>query len=191
LQGVRLGHVAEEKRAAILAFKREAADVLYRHFSQPRQQLTPLVPSEPIAQPTTPAIDAPRDIWRAYHRDMLTWLDWQDDVERFRLQTQARLDDHDAQLGELHERVEGQEEIARMLADAITKLGVQNLTPTHQASVKQMASRLHTMSNVSYATIYGELNHDFHVPKYADIPDEHYEQVMTWFRQRIDAATRQ
>jgi len=188
LQGVQLGRVAESKRAAILAFKREAADVLYRHFSQPRHDLAPLVPSEPIAPPATPAIDAPRDVLRAYHQDMIRWLDWQDDVERFRQQTQAHLADHDSQLGELHSRVEGQEEIARMLADAITKLGVQSLTPAHQASVKQMAARLHTASGVAYAAIYSELNNDFHVPRYADIPDDAWEQVITWFRQRIDAA---
>jgi hypothetical protein len=191
LQGVQLGRVAEEKRAAILAFKREAADVLYRHFSQPHHEIAPLVPSEPIAPPTTPTIDAPRDVLRAYYQDMIRWLDWQDDVERFRQQTAAHLADHDQQLGELHSRVEGQEEISRMLADAITKLGVQNLTPAHQASVKQLAARLHTASNVSYAAIYSELNNDFHVPRYSDIPDEVWEQVVTWFRQRIDAATKQ
>ena len=116
------------------------------------------------------------------------WLDWQDDVERFRQQTIARLDDHDQQLGELHTRVEGQEEISRMLADAITKLGIQTLTPAHQATVKQLAARLHMVSGVAYAAIYGELNNDFHVPRYADIPDDQWESVFAWFRQRIDAA---
>lgn len=33
LHGIRAKMAAEEKRPAILAFKREAADVLYRHFS--------------------------------------------------------------------------------------------------------------------------------------------------------------
>jgi hypothetical protein len=190
LQGVQLSRVAPEKRTAILAFKREAADVLYRHFSQPRQQLTPLVPSEPVQEPIVPEIDAPRDVWRAYHRDMLAWLDWQDDIERFRQRTATHLADHDQQLGELHSRVEGQEEIARMLADAITKLGVQTLSLTHQATVKQLAARLHAASGVAYAAIYSELDNDFHVPRYSDIPDEQWESVVAWFRQRIDAATK-
>jgi hypothetical protein len=57
LQGIKLGKVAPEKRPAILAFKREAADVLYRHFSQQRALAAPsgLVPAEPVAEPTRPA----------------------------------------------------------------------------------------------------------------------------------------
>jgi hypothetical protein len=178
LQGVQLSRIAPEKRPAILAFKKEAADVLYRHFSQPRQQLAPLVPSEPVQEPIVPDIGASRDAWRAYHRDMLVWLDWQEDVERFRQQTTARLDDHDQQLEELHSRVEGQEEISRTLADVIAKLGVQTLTPTHQANVKQMAARLHSASGVAYAAIYSELNNDFHVARYSDIPDDQWGQVV-------------
>ncbi len=190
LQGVQLSRIAESKRAAILAFKREAADVLYRHFSQPRQQLERLVPSEPVQEPTLPAPGSPRDAWLAYHTQMVEWYLWQDDIERFRAQTQAHLADHDQQLGELHSRVEGQEEISRMLADAITKLGVTTLTPAHQANVKQLVARLHTVSGVGYGAIYSELNSDFHVPRYSDIPDEQWELVVAWFRQRIDAAER-
>jgi hypothetical protein len=67
LQGIKLGKVAPEKRPAILAFKREAADVLYRHFSQQRTLQAPssLVPAEPVAEPARPAHDARRETWIA------------------------------------------------------------------------------------------------------------------------------
>src|SRR5438067_2313129 len=53
LSGIQLGRVAPEKREAILAFKREAADVLYRHFSQRpvRPPAQALVPVEPTSRP--------------------------------------------------------------------------------------------------------------------------------------------
>jgi len=70
-----------------------------------------------------------------------------------------------------------------MLAGAIIKLGMQTLTSAHQATVKQMAARLHTVSIATNTTIYGELNNDLHMPHYADIPDESWEQIVIWFRQ--------
>jgi hypothetical protein len=75
LQGIKLGKVAPEKRTAILAFKREAADVLYRHFSQQRALPAPsgLVPAEPVVEPARPAHDAGRDSWIAYHHQMAAW----------------------------------------------------------------------------------------------------------------------
>src|SRR5690349_2387795 len=39
LTGIQLSRVAPEKREAIKAYKREAADALYRHFSQRRAEL--------------------------------------------------------------------------------------------------------------------------------------------------------
>jgi hypothetical protein len=39
LTGIQLSPMAHEKRPAILAFKREAADVLHRHFSKPQPAL--------------------------------------------------------------------------------------------------------------------------------------------------------
>src|SRR5260370_39536575 len=57
LTGIQLSRVAPEKRKAIRAFKREAADVLYRYFAQRRHELAApasLVPAEPIIKPERP-----------------------------------------------------------------------------------------------------------------------------------------
>src|SRR5690348_9384688 len=51
LTGIQTRKIADEKRAAILAFKKQAANVLYEHFSQltlPPPPPTTLAPSEPI-----------------------------------------------------------------------------------------------------------------------------------------------
>src|SRR5690348_3028205 len=76
LQGVRLSRVAPEKRPAILAFKREAADVLYRHFSRrpalpAPQAVIPAVPGTPpapVAQPASPPPGASLDEWQTWRQ---------------------------------------------------------------------------------------------------------------------------
>ena len=76
LTGIQISRVAENKRAAILAYKREAANVLYRHFSTAQQIAPPsnLVPAEPIDKPVTPGDDATLEAWRGYHQAMIAWL---------------------------------------------------------------------------------------------------------------------
>lgn len=73
LTGIHVTRLAESKRAAILAFKREAADTLYRHFSQTRLISPAVAATKPAATPDY----APRDEWRAFYAAMAQWLDWQ------------------------------------------------------------------------------------------------------------------
>ncbi|WIG59595.1 MAG: hypothetical protein OJF49_002342 [Ktedonobacterales bacterium] len=177
LTGVRTGKLTAEKRAAIRAFRREAADVLYRHFSQPRAELpTPvnLVPADPITQPEAPGEGAPLSAWRAYHQGMLAYIDWQADIERWR--------------GSVESRLESVEEITRLVPEILDRLGPQTLTPEHQATVKASARRLSELTGSAYATIYGELNEAFHVGKYSDIAENEWLRVASWFRARIAAA---
>ncbi len=117
LQGIKLTRIAPEKRDAILAFKREAEDVLYRHFSQQHSQpaATPalhtatLVPAEPIAQPEKPAPGSSRSIWIEYHHAMAEWLQWQEDIERWRQESDARQAELAVRQEELAERQDGLE----------------------------------------------------------------------------------
>ena len=180
LQGIKLGKVAPEKRPAILAFKREAADVLYRHFSRPRHALpahATLVPEQPISEPERPPYDAGRETWIAYHHQMAAWLEWQADMETWRGHVEERLDKHEA--------------ILSLVPELLERLGPQLLTSEHQASAKAMVGRLHELSGISYATIYSELNAGFHVGKYGDIPDEQWQEVAAWLQRRIDAMQKQ
>src|SRR5260370_717993 len=95
LTGIKLGKVAPAKRDAIRAFKREAADVLYQHFAnQPTlaQLAAPamLAPSAPITRPVAPAEGASPAAWLEFHRQMVAFVEWQGDVERLRVQVEAR-----------------------------------------------------------------------------------------------------
>jgi hypothetical protein len=179
LQGIKLGKVAPEKRAAILAFKREAADILYRHFSERRPLPAPaaLAPEQPITEPERPTHDAGRETWITYYRQMAAWLEWQADIETWR--------------GQVESRLEGIEEVTRLIPELLERLGPRTLSPEHQSTVKAMAGRLHQVAGYSYGTIYSELNTAFHVGKYSDIPDAHWAEVAAWLQARIDNAQRQ
>ena len=102
----------------------------------------------------------------------------------------AQLRDHDEQLGALHGRLEGMEEVTRLVPEILQRLGPQTLTPEHQATVKNLARRLNELMGASYATIYGELNAAFHVGRYSDIADARWSEIAAWFKARIDAAER-
>jgi hypothetical protein len=102
----------------------------------------------------------------------------------------ARLDDHEEQIGELHSRLEGMEEVTRLVPEILQRLGPQTLTPEHQATIKHQAARLHELTGASYATLYGELNAAFHVGKYSDIAEARWPEIAAWFKTRIAAAER-
>lgn len=186
LTGIHTRKVAEEKRPAILAFKKQAANVLYEHFSQltlPPPPPTTLVPSEPIEKPSYPDDSAGLDERRKYHRDMVTWLDWQADIAAWQKDTNHRLDGLESEVESLHE-------VVRLVPELLERMGPATLSPEHQHSVQALAKRLHEVGGFSFATIYGELNASFHVGKYGQIADSTWEDVARWFATRINAAER-
>jgi hypothetical protein len=186
LTGVHVTRLAESKRAAILAFKKQAANVLYEHFSQltlPPPPPTTLVPSEPIEKPSYPDESAGLDERRKYHRDMVTWLDWQADIAAWQKDTSHRLDGLESEVESLHG-------VVRLVPELLERMGPATLSPEHQHSVQALAKRLHEVGGFSFATIYGELNASFHVGKYDQIADSAWEDIARWFATRINAAER-
>ena len=185
LTGLHTSRIAEEKRAAILVYKREAANVLYRHFSQAPQIAPPttLVPAEPIEKPMAPGDDATLDAWRGYHQAMIAWLDWQSDMAAWRTETSTRLDGLQSEVESLHE-------VVRLVPELLERMGPATLSPEHQATVQAMAKRLHDVSGYAFSTIYTDLNQSFRVGKYSDIPDASWRDVSAWYSARIAAAER-
>lgn len=184
LTGIQTNRVAEEKRPAILAFKKQAANALYEHFS--RLTLPPpvtLVPSEPIEKPTYPDDSAGLDERRKYHRDMVAWLDWQADITAWQKDTNNRIDGLQSEVESLHE-------VVRLVPELLERMGPATLSPEHMGSVQALAKRLHEVGGFSFATIYGDLNAAFHVGKYDQISDASWEDVARWFATRINAAER-
>lgn len=184
LTGIHITRLAESKRAAILAFKKQAANVLYEHFSH--LTLPPpvtLVPSEPIEKPSYPDESAGLDERRKYHRDMVTWLDWQADIATWQKHTNNRLDGLESEMESLHE-------VVRLVPELLERMGPATLSPEHQGSVQALAKCLHEISGFSFATIYSELNAAFHVGKYDQISEASWPEVASWFATRINAAER-
>lgn len=194
LFGIDENRVKPEAREDVIRFQSECVRVLAEHFARKHRPALAapqaVVSAEAMPQPERPAPDAPHSAMIEYHRAMAAWLEWQEDVAQWREQTEARLDDHEQQLGEIHSRLEGNEEISRMLAAFVARQGPQTLTPEHQATVKRMAARLHELSGISYGTIYADLNASFHVGRYSDSPDAEWERVTAWLQQCIATAER-
>jgi hypothetical protein len=197
LQGIHLSRVTPEKRAAILAFKREAADVLYRHFSgqaalsAATTDATVLVPSEPVAQPERPAAEAERGEWITYHQAMVAWLQWQDDMERWRAESAERQQALEERQDALENRMEQVEELSRLFLEVRERLGAPALTPEHQAAVRRMAARLCALTGQREAEIAAELRAALHLARTSDgdalsnIPESAWERVAAWFQFKI------
>jgi hypothetical protein len=185
LQGLQVSRLAPEKRPAILAFKREAADVLYRHFAH-RQPTLPmpstLVPAEPIARPEAPGVDASLDDWRTYHEAMIAWIDWQREVDRWRRDMEQRQ-------GTLEQRVGAVEEVARLVPELIERLGPPTVTPEHQHTVQRGVKRLHELTGRPYPSLYAELCDAFRIARYDQLPEARWEEVAAWFRERVARAS--
>src|SRR5436189_3724737 len=74
LAGVDPKRVREEIRPEILRYQREVVDVLYAWAQSPKVTNPPatLVPAEQIIKPVPPADDAGLEVWREYHRQMVS-----------------------------------------------------------------------------------------------------------------------
>jgi hypothetical protein len=143
-----------------------------------------------IAVVNKPLADASAIAWAEYYEQLATLYRRQAAYEAQLAYVDAKLEDHDAEIAGLHGRMEGVEEIARLVPEILERLGPQTLTSEHQATVKAMATRLHEVTGSSFGAIYSELNAAFHVGKYGDIPDAPWDDVATWFRQFLDTAKR-
>ena len=154
--------------------------------------------SHAITATPKPSLDAPALAWAEYHEQLAALYRRQAAYETRLAYVDAslsglsvRLDDHEEQIGELHGRLEGMEEVTRLVPEILQRLGPQTLTPEHQATIKHQATRLHELSGRAYATIYGDLNAAFHVARYSDIPEARWPEIVAWFKTRIEAAEKQ
>ncbi len=146
--------------------------------------------STDVAAIAKPSPEAPALAWADYYEQLAVLYRHQAAYEAQLAYVDARLDEQQGQIGELHSRLEGMEEVTRLVPEILERLGPQMLTPEHQATVKHMAKRLNEVSGISYATIYSDLNAAFHVGKYSDILDARWTEVTAWFTTRIEAAER-
>lgn len=168
----------DPRRAAILAYQREAVDVLYAWASTPRTIAaaapTDLVPAEPITRPERPAPDAPLADWHDYHVRMAALLEWQMDIETWR--------------GSVESRLEGLEAITDLIPDILERLGPETLTVEHQRAIQGLVKRLHDATGKPFGTIYDELKTAFGVPRYQELKEQDWDKVLHWFTVLIERA---
>lgn len=201
LFGIDETRVKPETRQDVIVFQRECVKVLAQHFASKQRSSLPqpdaLVPSEPVIEPVSPGRGATLAEWAEWRQAMRVWLDWQDQMDVWREQSERqqqaferRQDTLEQRQDALEDRMEGVEALSQIVVEMAELLGPKTLTTEHQATVRAMVGRLHELGGFSYGAIYGELNASFHVAKYGDIPDEQWERVTEWFQARIASAER-
>jgi hypothetical protein len=140
--------------------------------------------SAEVATLPKPAADAGAMLWAKYHEQLAALYYRQAAYEAQLTVIDARVGDHDVQLGELHSRVESLEAAQHLLPELLERLGPQTLTPEHQAAMRAGVARLHD-AGMSYGAAYAELGRAFKVAAYKDIPEAHWDDVIAWFRERL------
>jgi BRO family, N-terminal domain len=177
--------------------KQWLAKVGARRVEEITQPLAPSQVASEIAHLERPPESAPAMEWARYH-ELMAALYRRQAAYEVRLKAHeprlsvidTTLAQHDAELGELHSRVESLEAGMQMLPEILERLGPEALTPEHQRTVQNAVKRLHEVGGYAYATIYVELGQHFHVAKYDQIPEARWEEIAEWFRVRLDAAER-
>ncbi len=163
-----------EERLEILHYQRKVVDTLYAWAaSAPKVIAAPtnLVPAEPITKPTAPADNASLDEWREYHRQMVLWIDWQHDIERWR--------------GSVESRLEGLEAVTGVILE---RLGPEKLTAEHQEKVQQYVEQLCEAAGKHRGAIYTGLHSAFKVPRYQELLEDDWSKVEHWFNVQIELA---
>jgi hypothetical protein len=191
LSGIQLSRVKDiDKRVAIAYFKKEAANVLYAHFSQ-RPTLAPtqaIVPTESISRPVQPSPSAPADEWATYHEQMALFYRWKGTVDA-RLDTvDMRLGEVEQRQGEMESRVEGMEEVVRLVPEILERLGPQKITEKHQQQVRAYVHQLSQTTSKHSSTIYTDLYTAFSVPRYQELQEEDWPQIEQWLRGQLERA---
>lgn len=180
LGGIQLSRIKDDqKREAIAYFKKEAANVLYAHFSQKALALSgpaqAIVPAEPIQ----PAQDANALAWAEYHRQMAAFYQW-------KATTDTRIDTLETQYQSVEERLESYKPVLDLVPEILERLGPQTLTDEHQQAIREYARQLHELTGKPYPTIWEDLKTAFRVAKYANIPELDWPRVVKWFQAQLE-----
>jgi BRO family, N-terminal domain len=101
---------------------------------------------------------------------------------------EAKTHDQDERLESLLKRVEHLEAGGTMLPELLERLGPERMRPEHQEMVRRWVGELHHHSGLDYSSIYQDLNADFQVERFSDIRESEWEQLESWFRERITSA---
>ncbi len=200
--------VAPEKRPGIEAFQREAADALYRYFSQPRMlpdtKLSAIVPALPESRAVTTDIMGTRPA--AISAEQVIQLTEQiaslSAVVNLLQEHLAGLIDLPSHVDDLSDQVRESLTLLQALAGRQDAQGeqiaqiderTQRLTPAHTRDVKEFIDRMvrdtrRLPAPLTYIVIYGRLKHRFRVATYKEIADDHFVGVMAFLQDELRRA---
>jgi hypothetical protein len=173
-----------EKHEAIAYFKKEAANVLYAHFSQKPAALPAPVQAIVPSAVTQPAPEAPALEWADYHRQMAAFYQW-------KATTDTRIDVLEEWQGEVEAQLEEHKQILNLVPEILERLPPETLTPKQQQLVKYYVEQLVKATGKSRGAIYNSLYTAFSVPRYQDIPAVEWDKVERWFQVQIERARKQ
>lgn len=181
LTGVELSRIKDEKkRQAVLLFKRKAADVLYQHFSQHKTLPEPSHAIIPTA-PTQPEPNANALAWAEYHYQMAAFYQW-------KASTDTRIDSLEEKQVEMEGRLDEHRRVLAFIPEILERLGPEKLTIKHQQQVRTLVDQLSDATDKTHKGIYSDLYIAFEVPRYQEIPEEHWDKVVNWFQAQMDRA---
>jgi len=192
--------VKAEAQDDVVRFQEEAVAVLAAHFGQKHAAslALPAPTSVEVAPPAAPAAlapDASRAERIAYHDAMAAFLRWQQSMDEWRANADARQDAMEMRVDAIEGGVQSLQgrvnEIARVIPEIVQRFGEQPLSPAHQAAIQAGVTLIHDALDMPHATIYNELRRQFRVAKYDQIPDARWADVVAWFRPRVELALRQ
>ncbi len=193
LSGINPGKVAPELRPLLLALKREAADVLYRHFFHIDQ-----TPPPPPEQPAMPP-DSPRALlqqgfqlvdkaMRMLESHQQTTDEHLAALEQWREITQERQQAMGEYLVETRERVQALEqrrdEAPSDAGESEPPSGKRLLSPQHLGQVYVLARQERRRSGQAISALLAALAQAFGVPDISDLPDSAWDDVLGWFWER-------
>ena len=169
LFGIDINRVKPEMRPEIERYQAECVDVLYQWASTPRLSAPPdLVSEQPIEKPVMPEKGAALEQWREYYQRMAAFTDWQLSIETWR--------------GGVEERLEN---IEALIPEILERLPETTITPAHQNMVKYYVSQIHKATDKPYATIYSALYTAFQVPTYTSLREDEWDKIEQWLKKQL------
>ncbi len=182
LSNIQLSRIKDdEKREAIAYFKKEAANVLYAHFSQKAMTLTEPIQSIVSSEPRQPEYDASSLAWAEYHRQMAAFYQW-------KATTDTRLDLLEERQGEIENKLDEHRRVLAFIPEILERLGPETLTVKHQQQMRALVDHLSDATGKTHKGIYSELYVAFEVPRYQEIREEDWDKVLNWFQVQMDRA---
>ncbi len=174
LTGLRLGMIAPEKRPAILRLKREAADVLYRHFFKIASDQTARSAEE---TPSEDKLSPQQMIDKGLHL-------LETGLQRMRQERQTMEQDIATLKTEL---ANARQQLRGASAAGQRQYDSRPLSLEHIMQLYTLARSLERQNGEPVSALFRQLAEDFDVTDVSAIPDAGWEYVLNWFWQHTNA----